>query len=351
MCTNCHRRTETCIYPPSRNPVEATDLPVMALPTLSDVPQLPPTRLLPLSHPMLVTWWFKDISPGINPASPAEKALWRGALSNMQLADYSYLWHGILSTHLMHTLPTSERTAFGKTVDLAYQHHLAASSNFSSAGSVVSDRNWLAVLTFGISVIVFQFATQQICPDPLFDYIEMLLVLRNSSSLAASVIWHFRRSSMWPLVQDRVSSEHARTKGSGVHAAVQYLAEAVMRAEFVDETNYRSQTLQAFRYWLHDCRACPRIWRDYMYWPGKMPEEFYDALRRNDEVSLLMVLHWCAVLRLGPKRWFMETWILRTAELVRSRVKGDWGRCLAWPCEVLWNDSPAEGLAEGQVNI
>ncbi|KAF2726956.1 hypothetical protein EJ04DRAFT_557680 [Polyplosphaeria fusca] len=355
MCTNCHRRTETCIYPHASIPASSTErrimpVPVMAIPTNTTTDssaQLPLTRLLPLSHPTLVTWWFKDISVGSHPTSPAERALWRLALSNVHLSTCTYLWHGILSTHLLHTLPPAEHTSFGTATDLAYQHHLAGSSSFSSSSPLVNNHTWLPVLTFGISVIVFQFGAQQLAPDALFDYIEMLLVLRNSAKLASSVVHFFRASAMWPLVRQRGRGNPV-LPADGVNAALQYLADAVARAEFGDETCHRSQALQALRDWVLDCRACPAIWRDYIYWPGKVPGEFLDALRAEDDVALLLVLHWCAVLWLGPRRWFMERWILRTARWVGGRVRGEWGRCLVWPRRVLGEGFEGGGAGVGE---
>jgi hypothetical protein len=47
----------------------------------------------------------------------------------------------------------------------------------------MNELNWIAVLAFGVSMVIFQFAVQQCCDDEDFDILQTIRAVRNSMTL------------------------------------------------------------------------------------------------------------------------------------------------------------------------
>jgi hypothetical protein len=82
------------------------------------------------------------------------------------------------------------------------------------------------------------------------------------------------------------------------------------------------------------CDARPRRWDHYCHWPGTVRPEFLSLLADDDEIALLLVIHWCAVLCRSPKP-FVFQWALRTGYYAISRLRSPskWENLLIWPLQ------------------
>ncbi|KAF2123006.1 hypothetical protein BDV96DRAFT_561832 [Lophiotrema nucula] len=339
MCGNCHRRNEACEYaniPTTTHNTQA--MPVLAFSSNSRCAHSLIHRI-PMSQPLLLSALLDQLSVGGRPASPTEIALWNDTLSDQGLTKCEYLWHGIFSIHLLHTGHRDPAADLQSQVTtLAYQHHMEASKHFSHRMHVITDHNWSAVLGFGISVIVFQFATQQVCPDPLFDYFEMLLVLRSSGNVAVSVVDRLKASKMWPMIQERnFLPEEASLQASRLQGGLSDLEDAINgnTSSCVKHSSATLLALRSFRSWLAMCQGFPRTWGHYISWPATVSQDFIAALRQEEDLALLLLIYWCAIMSLGPRRWFMELWLRRTAIMATKKLDHGWQTLLIWPSEVL----------------
>ncbi|KAF2815626.1 uncharacterized protein BDZ99DRAFT_457601 [Mytilinidion resinicola] len=325
VCANCRRRNEDCEYEiPPPNPAAIT---VFALPAaqLGDI-----TSFISVS-------FLSNVIVGCVPASRPERALWCAAFGEA-LAGCQYLQHTMLSIHTLHVGPRLSKDAFSEATNLAHHHHIMASNAFTHMAPVVNEQNWLAVFIFGISVIIFRFATQQYCPDHLFDYLEMLQVLRISSNIARSVSSYLFRSEMWPFIRDRASLQLiCQSDDIGMQQAIENL-EGIVSNYRPRSENRRKATpaaFEAFKTWVITCHGYPSVWRHYIDWPATIQTEFLNDIREEEDVPLLLLIYWCAIMYRGPRRWFMEVWLRRTATVVVKKLDGDWNQALVWPLETL----------------
>ncbi|KAF2492496.1 hypothetical protein BU16DRAFT_467363 [Lophium mytilinum] len=325
VCANCHRRNEECEYempPPNPSAIAVFALPAAQLGDISS---------------FISVSFLSNVVVGCVPASSSERALWCANLGQA-LADCQYLQHTIISIHTLHVGPRLSKDAFSKATTLAQHHHILASNAFTHMAPVVNQQNWFAVFIFGISVIIFRFASQQYCPDRLFDYVEMLQVLRISRNVARSVSAYLFKSEMWPFVRDRALLElKYQSDNIGMQHAIDSLA-GIVSGYRPGSEDRREATFEAFedlKTWILECRGYPSVWSHYIDWPATVQTEFLNAIRQEEDVPLLLLIYWCAIMYLGPRRWFMEVWLRRTAMVAKEKLDGDWTQVLEWPLETL----------------
>jgi hypothetical protein len=121
-------------------------------------------------------------------------------------------------------------------------------------------------------------------------------------------------SEMWPLIKARTTLLESETLHD--HG----LEDALKRLEFAIEKGSCDSihrgcihvAMECLRDWVRLCEGRPRRWGHYIYWPAALDSSFIDALRDGDSLALLLLLHWVAIIRLAPPRWFLETWLTRT---------------------------------------
>ena len=199
-------------------------------------------------------------------------------------------------------------------MEIAYVHHIKASSLFNSMTPEVTQDNWPIFLGFAISIIVCQLAMQSTCPEPLLDFVEMFEVFRASRDIGNTLIGWLQTSEMWPMIHRRtLLSEAERTNDYGLLKALDLLEDSINRNTTIESraTSCISMAMQSLREWVILCEGRPRRWQQYIYWPSGVSEEFVKALKSGDEFALILLLHWLAILRLASPRWFLEYWIIR----------------------------------------
>jgi hypothetical protein len=241
--------------------------------------------------------------------------LWRTTLERSSLIDSNFLWHSLSALHLLqqgrgNAKPDVQQNA----LEIAYLHHIRASNTFGSMIPVITQHNWPVFLGFAISIIVCQLAMQSICPEPFFDYVEMFQVMRSTRAIDHSLRTWLTSSEMWPMIKERTTlSESEKLNDHGLQDALKRLEVAIEKnACNAIHGGCMHVAMDALKDWVRLCEGRPRRWNHYIYWPAALGSNFIDALKDYDSLSLLLLLHWIAIIRLAPPRWFLETWLTRT---------------------------------------
>ena len=199
-----------------------------------------------------------------------------------------------------------------RTMEIAYQHHIVASRLFNMITPEITQHSWPTFFVFASVVIICQFGMQTTCPDSLFDYVEIFQMLRATRVVNDAFSGWLRTSEMFPLMQQRTDTPQIKASGDcGLKDALVVLEEAVNQSQYADSTGYSSLALKSLKDWINICDGSPRRWLHFIYWPASVPEEFMAAFKAGEHVALVLFLHWMAILRLAPPRWFMEYWIIR----------------------------------------
>lgn len=269
---------------------------------------------IPLSKQVLLQTLLKEVLSEVRPASSYEANLWRRALEKGTVAENDFLWHSLSALHLIHMgRANGNHHMQYKSMEIASQHHIRASKLFRTTSLVINESNWPVVLGFAISVIVCQLAMQASCPAPFFDHIEMFQVLRASRDIDKALGGWLVTSEMWPLIQKRTSVTTCDASDYGLQGALLLLDGAVEQTRpHAKHSECNFLALQRLKEWTKRCENRPRRWSHYVHWPAVVPAEFTDALREGDELAQILVLHWVAIIKLAPPRWFMQRWLVRT---------------------------------------
>jgi hypothetical protein len=347
ICAHCLRRNEKCEYPSWLDPplpsssrdiqrVDAKNR--LDYGSVATIPPSPYAGAIPPTISSVGVWLESSCLqhtfwPG--QLAEEERRLWNHTLI-INNSKHEYLRHclaSILCLYGEEDTPTNENTNHL----LTYHHHLVASTLFRQSSTTVDQSNWLAVFIFSISTIVFQFASQQYCSAEGFDYIETLRVLKMSANVAISISPFLWQSLMWPWIQ-RGKLLASKSVDESVWTALCTLEDTVTYSVLqhqVHDKNLLLAVVQDLKKWALFCNTSPRTWIDYILFPSMLPADYLDLLSKEDDLALLILIHWCAIMRLGTERWFMRRWIVQTTTLARAKLRGDWIRVLQWPSSVL----------------
>lgn len=94
------------------------------------------------------------------------------------------------------------------------------------------------------------------------------------------------------------------------------------------------QAFHELEKWTISVHGQPNRWDQYPHWPSRVLPEFLDLLAAGDDVSLLIFIHWAAVLSRSPKR-FVKRWSVRAGMFAVCRLHNNWPQHLAWPLGIL----------------
>jgi hypothetical protein len=200
----------------------------------------------------------------------------------------------------------------------------------------VNADNWFATLTFNVFMLSFECGSQTACPDDHFNLVDTLRVIRSSNALEEQTRPYFRASELWTMAASRVPFVKMKVDQplrTNLVALGEVIAETAMSDIRRAATN--SQALAELSRWISLCEAHPARWDQYCDWPGQLTPAFLDILP-DDEVALLLVVHWAALLYRSPKP-YVFAWARRVAMYAIGRLKQKerWESLLVWPLEVL----------------
>ncbi|KAM0457428.1 hypothetical protein ACHAO4_003228 [Trichoderma viride] len=214
----------------------------------------------------------------------------------------------------------------------AYQHHSTASSKFRQSVGAINDRNWFKVFVFAISVLIFHFDIHRRAKRGLSDdeFMEPVLVLRGAALLGMELGPWLMKSKLLVAIKRRVEGEKPPWDD---------LAEqAISNLQLINETSSPLQTRAVYRdtlnklqFWLRLSSCKPRTWLHFVWWPGAVDQEYLDLLARKDQMALVIFVHWCAVMKSSPKKWFMEGWAENVSRPVIPQIGQEWDGVMEWP--------------------
>ncbi|KAL7933004.1 hypothetical protein V8C35DRAFT_306017 [Trichoderma chlorosporum] len=224
--------------------------------------------------------------------------------------------------------PDGNRT---KSDLVAYQHQIAASSKFRKSVGAISDRNWFTVLIFAISVLIFHFDIHRRAKRGLADdeFLEPFMALRGAALLGMELGPWLMKSKLLAAARRRIAAENPPWDD---------LAEqAINNLELLNETlsPLRSRAickdvLDKLQFWLRLTQSKPRTWLHFVWWPGAVDQEYLDLLAAGDPMALVILIHWCAVMKSSPKKWFMEGWAENVARPAIAQIGPGWDETMGW---------------------
>ncbi|KAL9477483.1 hypothetical protein ACSS6W_007324 [Trichoderma asperelloides] len=355
-CANCTRRGEVCDYrslgidsPPDHIFTHNSHSAYLKRRRHSNVASRTPppagaaplsTSLVPWTQSSVNAWPVRPASPlgvyklALNPPSEDEKQLIQKQLVDQE-ESIEYIQHNMAAIAILlekTTEPLLPNEDSNRLELAAYQHYTIASRKFRQSVGTINDRNWFSVLVFAISVLIFHFdihrrAKRGFADD---DFMEPILTLRGAGLIGMEL-------GPWVLKSRLINALKRRAEGE--RPPWDDLAEqAISSLQSINETSsplqnrgiYRD-TLIKLQFWLRLSWCKPRIWLHFVWWPGAVDQEYLDLLTRRDQMALVILIHWCAVMKSAPRKWFMEGWAENVSRPVIPLIGQEWDGVMEWP--------------------
>jgi hypothetical protein len=150
----------------------------------------------------------------------------------------------------------------------AMKYNLEALHLFRNSKVDITANNWLAVLTFGIGIMIFHFATADPAIDQQGNFLSVFHLLRGTAKVAIQVEPFFKNSELKAMLSRRrilIKSPF----NDGALQAVQRLA-AVRHPEGTPDSVRVtcSQAIASLIGWTKAVEGCPRSWLDFILFPA-----------------------------------------------------------------------------------
>lgn len=279
-------------------------------------------------HPDIVSWILDEVLL-VPFVSPEEKLIWAGTITK-EADKFSYLEPSATSIlHLYesfqgHSAPAERRAN-------AFRCNIKAVNLFRSSDQIITEDNWMAVLGFGVSLVIFKFAAARLTPSSEHNHVEIFNLLRSTAHVIAMVIPHFEQSQLRVYVDYRISRFKV-TLDEELWRQLQRL-DAI---QFPDGTT--EETIQACHHavdvlkaWVREIGGHPYEWKHFWRWPGVVTKRFAQLVSARYPAALLIFIYWCAVMNGTPRRWYLDGWARRDGLLAMASLDATWDEFLDWP--------------------
>ncbi|KAH0491021.1 hypothetical protein TgHK011_002467 [Trichoderma gracile] len=357
-CSNCTRRGELCDYrflgcdtagPPTLSSSHAASgIRKRSCKNGSSSPEAPLVRpvstyMAPVSHPLPDVDATHIRAASRTVVDSMALCLLRDDERHLiydELVDQTdasdFLEHNMAMISTLHntsttSLPKANSDKAKPDLLAAYQHQIAASSKFRSSVGTISDRNWFTVLVFAISVLIFHFDIHRRAKRGLADdeFLEPILALRGAALLGMELGPWLMKSRLLAVIRRRVAAENPPWD----HLA----EEAITSLQMMNEasTALRSRqvcrdALEKMQFWLRLTSCRPRTWLHFVWWPGAIEQEYLHLLETRDPMALVILVHWCAVMKASPRKWFLEGWAESVARPAIAQIGPEWDDAMEW---------------------
>ncbi|KAI1379892.1 hypothetical protein F4677DRAFT_407932 [Hypoxylon crocopeplum] len=362
VCSNCQRRKETCDYSlghftiplPSAKPTTSTSPHLLTGPTRAK------SSLTPIRHgrtaafrhdsgdTLLSQRAFSDVllsymeKAYAEPTMPSlELSIWIQELK-YHIGQFNYLGPTVKSIQSLFQWFNGGSTS-PEFYTSALQYNIEASNRFRLSNFKVTETNWLAMLIFGIGVIIFHFCISLSASDQDFNFLDVFHVLKESARLGRQVGPYFLNSRLGVLVRRQYIFDGPVDEETLI--AIRQLDLMKHPKGTSEETKLvYDHTIETLRSWAHMVEGQPQTWRDFFYFPETVLETYFDLLQQKDSVALTIFVYWCAIMHRAPHRWFMDRWACRAADSAMSYLGAEWAGLLEWPRNVLNSPPPSPSL-------
>ncbi|KAI1109982.1 hypothetical protein F5Y14DRAFT_430504 [Nemania sp. NC0429] len=218
----------------------------------------------------------------------------------------------------------------------AVQHNIAASASFRHAERSVHEGNWLPMLMFGVSHIMFNFAAAQSMPDSVFDYLSVFHVLRGTGEIGDLIGAFLEKSELAKALEWRRQRTLETVESDDILQAINQLGLAEHPPHTPKTTREDCQhALERLKWWAQFVDGAPQIWKHFILWPASVTDGFATALIEKQPVALLIYIYWCVVMGRAPRRWYADGWHQRVAIAAMSDLGPEYGAFLDKPKLIL----------------
>ncbi|KAK9372449.1 uncharacterized protein V1513DRAFT_460580 [Lipomyces chichibuensis] len=276
---------------------------------------------------------------------PETQEIWRIVVPKEALA-HRFLMHGLLALSALHLVQinSDDRSPSQMMyVEIATRHHSLALSSFRPELNNITRVNCNALFAFSSILSVFAFASSQ-CTGiehgmaPVEEILQAFSLLRGVYEILRTAWDWIENGQLGFLLRDE-----GRTTGDTLPA------EARAALEYLDEVNNDNSESEAKETYCSTIRILREVFEDFytrrqqvrsaMAWPITVPQEYIALLWSRQPMALVILAHYCVILRLLDRRWWLTGWSEKLVKEIYNSLDASWRPSIRWPVE-------AVGLAE-----
>jgi hypothetical protein len=271
-------------------------------------------------------------------------------------AKHPFLMHGMLACAALHT-------AFGNPKDrrrykmIAAHHQGLALPTFRTEIARPSEDNCFALLAFTQLLILHCFAADTNNEDLFIvggkddiDLPEWLYVIRGSCHIFTAVWPHIMNGPYLSLMTGGVAVDDLECRDVPVEMPevdkrlrrlldILHFNIEKRRSDgtFLETTPLLAAILILIRAFSKAQAAQLRnnytMWIAIYTWPTQVPEEYLNLLKKRDPAALVVLAHYCILLRPLEHNWFMQGYSSRLLSRIYSQLDEEWHEWMQWPLE------------------
>jgi hypothetical protein len=284
-------------------------------------------------------------------SSPELQQIWQQVVPRIAFTHH-FLLHGILALSALHLARSQpERKALLYTE--ASDHHDAGLRMFRIAISNITPENCDACFAFSSIIAAYAWASSDQTGDLFFSgtstseekvNVEWVSLLRGVYTLLKAAGEWVTSGSMKLILQPRDTDlELARAvdpEGSAKLTALSQLWSLSPGNFDANDVEVLNEALAL----LHEAYGVVALSSiDHQIdiilvvyaWPIKVPEAFFDMVKRQIPESLVVLAHYSLLLNKVDQLWYMQGMSRHLLQTIHRIIGKDWESCISWPLQEL----------------
>jgi hypothetical protein len=285
---------------------------------------------------------------------------WKDELPKLALSC-DYLMHGILATGALHLgYLSSDPKEKERYTYLASQHQDLALGPFQQAMSTIKPQNASHLFAFSILLTAFNFASYR-SPENLFPFSDStsyqglsnwMVCLRGCSSIVYAAIPHVEAGPLGFLVTRGRQIERALSSGAlpdpEVDKSLSLLAERALKLPVIESTT-TIEEMEAYADAIKRLRAMLAAGSQGLelslrkaatsIWAGGVSETFIRLLSEKRPPTLIIMAHYCLLLKSCEECWYMERRSYHLFESIQQDLSEEWAIYVEYPRRMLYGKS------------
>ncbi|KAL5334991.1 hypothetical protein BJX70DRAFT_391020 [Aspergillus crustosus] len=287
---------------------------------------------------------------------PETTHLWASVIPTLA-TQHDFLLHGLLACTALHKAYLSPDADTKRQYTLlAYKHQAIALPEFQLTITNPTEENCHALLAFSHLLIIYSFASSstdiddpetQISPffqDPNDNEPDMqplpnwLYFIRGSCSMLQSVMRSILAGPGHVLINAWGSRPREENYGGRETVLLRHLLSILPSPSLPISTeqhiwtdiNIQIYTAAAkqlnttFLYLQHRAPEHITAWNILRVWPMTVSLEYFTLLQQNHPGALILLAHYCILLRRMERYWYFEGKAAALVRLIRRRLGGEW---------------------------
>ena len=274
---------------------------------------------------------------------PSIQKIWETAVPEMASANL-YLMQGLLACSALH-LAFIQPSIQQELTNRAVSYQALALPVFRSAISCIDDHTCHAIYAFSRLLVIFAFASQPKADSFLLtgmvaenDVSSCLHLIRGGCSMLFSVKPVIESGPLRRLIPPR--EEH--TDISAYQEDPRLSSLAFLSALEPDEAWQGKASVIYFDAFMELRTAFKRtytrgpsltVWDVVHHWPARISDEFVTLLGNEHPGSLVLVAHYCILLKQLETYWYMNGYAARLLSQIYIRIGQKWQSWIRWPLQ------------------